>query len=69
MLLIELNSISKVQRADLTSDVIKKLALNARHWLVNALVTWHVSYKITTLVDVVGLSKIFFPTQKLGRAY
>ena len=26
--------------------------MNTRRWLVNALVTWHVSYKITTLVRI-----------------
>ena len=30
-------------------SVCVKQALNTRRWLVNALVTWHVSYKITTL--------------------
>ena len=38
----------KVQRADVTCDVIKKFALFVC-WLVNLLVTWHVSYEITTL--------------------
>ena len=33
-------------------SVCVKQALNTRHWLVNALVTWHVSYKITTLVRI-----------------
>ena len=32
-----------------TRSVCVKHNLNTRHWLVNALVTWHVSYKITTL--------------------
>ena len=32
-----------------TCSVCVKQALNTRRWLVNALVTWHVSYKITTL--------------------
>ena len=32
-----------------TRSVCVKQALNTRHWLVNVLVTWHVSYKITTL--------------------
>ena len=46
----------KVQRADLTCDVIKKVApfvfaLNTRRWFVNVLVTWHVSYKVTTLLS------------------
>ena len=45
----------KVERADLTCDVIRnsvcvKQALNTCRWLVNVLVTWHVSYKITTLL-------------------
>jgi len=34
-----------------TRSVWFKQALNTRRWLVNALVTWHVSYKITTLLD------------------
>ena len=35
-----------------TRSVCVKQALNTRRWLVNALVTWHVSYKITTLVRI-----------------
>ena len=35
-----------------TSSVCVKQALNTRLWLVNALVTWHVSYKITTLHSI-----------------
>ena len=33
-----------------TRSVCVKQALNSCRWLVNALVTWHVSYKITTLL-------------------
>ena len=32
-----------------TCSICVKQALNTRRWLVNELVTWHVSYKITTL--------------------
>ena len=35
-----------------TRSVCVKQALNTRRWLVNALVTWNVSYKITTLLLV-----------------
>ena len=31
-------------------SVCVKQALNTRRWLVNALVTWHVSFKITTTI-------------------
>ena len=34
-----------------TRSVCVKQALNTRRWLVNGMVTWHVSYKITTLPD------------------
>ena len=53
----------KVERADLTCDVIKKVApfvlsklwILVARWLVNALVTWHVSYKVTTLASTFSL--------------
>ena len=34
-----------------TRSVCVKQALNTRRWLVNVLVMWHVSYKITTLLN------------------
>ena len=34
-----------------TRSVCVKQSLNTRRWLVNALVEWHVSYKVTTLHD------------------
>ena len=42
---------SYVWRHQKTCSACVKQALNTRHWLVNALVTWHVSYKITTLTE------------------
>ena len=41
-----------------TRSVCVKQALNTRRWLVNALVTWHVSYKITTLLRLKLFEKI-----------
>ena len=38
-------------RSSETCSVCVKQALNTRRWLLNALVTWHVSYKITTLTN------------------
>ena len=43
-----------------TCSVCVKQALNTRRWLVKALVTWHVSYKVTTLFFI----RIFFVKQK-----
>ena len=51
---------SKVQRACLSyvwchlksRSVCVKQTLNTRCWLVNALVTWHISYKIMTLLPL-----------------
>ena len=40
---------SYVWRHQKTRSVCVKQALNTRRWLVNALVTWHVSYRIMTL--------------------
>ena len=34
-------------------SICVKQALNTRRWLVNALVTWHVSYKITTNIGMI----------------
>ena len=42
-----------------TRSVCVKQALNTRRWLVNALVTWHVSYKITTLLFLIQCSNMF----------
>ena len=43
-----------------TCSVCVKEALNTRPWLVNALVTWHISYKVTTLFFI----RNFFVKQK-----
>ena len=52
---------TKVQRVNLKCDVIRNVApLNTRRWLVNALVTWHVSYKITTLLNNLDLRGFCF---------
>ena len=40
--------ILRVTSSEIRSVCVKQ-ALNTRRWLVNVLVTWHVSYKITTL--------------------
>ena len=46
-----------------TCSVCVKQALNTRCWLVNVLVTWHVSYKITTLLLVGNFWSIFDPSE------
>ena len=48
--------LSYVWRHQKSCSVCVKQALNTHHWLVNVLVTWHVSYKITTLNIIKMLS-------------
>ena len=52
-----------------TRSVCVKQALNTRRWLVNALVTWHVSYKITTLnfTPIIFSSKFIFTDWSIPR--
>ena len=47
-----------------TRSVCVKQALNTCSWLVNALVTWQVSYKITTLVSVLQNTPSQYPKGK-----
>ena len=48
-----------VWRHQKTCSVCVKQALNTRPWLVNALVKWHVSYKVTTLTVLKALLCIY----------